>query len=257
MSIGTKPRRVMIGFPSLDGKTDVHFTFAYGETVRLGCQRGIDIQFGCRAYDSTLPRARNDLLRDMVERGCDDVVFIDSDEEWHPEWVFTLLNHPVECVGAPVIKKTDTEAYNVRSSVVPIPRCPKTGLLMPDGGCGTGFLRLTRKAVEAVRAISEVYTDDTGLENRWVFDTRPVKGKLVSEDYMLMHKLQQVGITPYLDASMTCAHIGTKKWVGDFSAWLAKVEAAAAVPAAKASSQTADSPVKARAGRKRAAARTK
>jgi hypothetical protein len=116
---------------------------------------------------------------------------------------------------------------------------------MPDGGCGTGFLRLTRRAVKAVRAISEAYVDDTGLENRWVFGVGPKQGKLVSEDFQLMDKLQACGITPYLDASMTCAHIGTKKWVGDFSAWLGGVEAAVTAPVAPATGRTQDLPASA------------
>jgi hypothetical protein len=107
-----------------------------------------------------------------------------------------------------------------------------------------------------VRAISEAYVDDTGLENRWVFGVGPKQGKLVSEDFQLMDKLQACGITPYLDASMTIAHIGTKKWVGDFSAWLAKVEAAAERPGVKASSQTADSPVEDGGGPRRQAVGT-
>lgn len=235
-------RRVMIGLASYDGKVDVHFAHCYGETVRLGCQRGIDVVLGARVYDALLPRARNDVLRDFIASDCTDLVFIDGDEAWSPQWVFQLLVHEVDCVGAPVVKKSDAESYNVRSSVLPIPRHPATGLLMPDGGCGTGFLRLTRKAVNAVRAISEVYVDDTGLENRWVFDTRIVGGQLVSEDYVLMNKLKACGITAYLDPSMTCAHIGTKKWVGDFGAWLTGVEGQVSELSSAANSPAAATP---------------
>jgi glycosyltransferase involved in cell wall biosynthesis len=219
-------RRVVIGFPSYDGKVEVHFAFAYGETVRLGCQRGIDVQMRCRAYDATLSCARNDVLRDAVEADCDDLIFIDADEEWQPELVFRLLAHPVDVVGAPVVNKADSEGYNVRSTVVPIPRDPQTGLLMPDGGCGTGFLRLSRKAIDAVRASSPVYKDKTRLENRWVFETALIGGEKVTEDYVLMNKLKALGFTTYLDDAMTVAHIGAKRWQGDFAAWLQRLEAA-------------------------------
>ena len=224
------PRRALIATPAHDHKTHAVFTHSYGETIRLGCQVGIDIRGLFWPGEALIQTARNELVKLAIEHAFDDLLFIDGDQAWKPEWVVKLLSHPVDCVGAPVIKKTDAEAYNVRASKRPIPRCPTTGLLEVDG-VGTGFLRLSRKAMLALWNGSDAYRDDWGKEHRWMFEVRPVNGRLVSEDMAMCAKLAAVGIKTYVDPAMTCDHAGTKVWQGDFGKWLAAETARSARPA--------------------------
>jgi hypothetical protein len=219
-------RRVLIGTPAHDWSTFVHYTWCYGETIRLLTGSGIDVRGLFPPGEALIQKARNELVRDALEHDFDDLIFIDADQEWKPAWVPQLLSHPVDCVGGAVIKKTDAkELYNVRSPVLPIPVDPATGLLMPEG-LGTGFLRLSKRAMHELSNRSEMYQDDTGKVARWIFDVRPVNGRLKSEDILLGDKLRDAGINVYLDPSITCAHVGYKKYTGDFAAWLGKLQAA-------------------------------
>ena len=220
-----RPRRALIATPVHDHKTHAIYTHAYGETIRLGCQIGVDIRGLFWPGEALIQTARNELVRAALEHEFDDLVFIDSDQAWKPEWVVGLLRHPVDCVGGAVAKKAEREAYNVRSTVVPLPRCPKTGLLEVDG-VGTGFLRLSRAAMTALWHLSEEYRDDFGKVHRWMFDVRPIDGRLVSEDMGMCRKLAAAGIKTYVDPSITCEHAGNNVWKGDFAAWLARIEAA-------------------------------
>ena len=45
-------------------------------------------------------------------------------------------------------------------------------------------------------------------------------------------KLRSLGIETYLDPSMTCGHIGMKKYVGNFADWLSRMQVEAADRAA-------------------------
>lgn len=216
-------RRVMIGTPSYDGTVGVHYAHSLVETVRLCALVGCDCRVVFMAFDALIQRARNDLVKIALEAEFDDLVFIDADQEWKPEWVLQLLRHPVDCVGGAVRKKHDIETYNVRAESAEIPIDPKTGLMAVQG-LGTGFLRLGQRALRALWEGSEEYRDDSGKRNRWMFDVRPVNRRLVSEDIFIASKLQDAGIETYLDPTITCSHIGTKKWDGNFAAWLSRLK---------------------------------
>lgn len=218
-------RRVLIASPAHDGRADVNYTFALVATARLCMRENIDMRELFICGDSIIQNARNDIVKAALENGFDDLIFIDTDQSWRPEWVPTLLNYPVDCVGAAVRKKTDAkELYNVKSDTLNIPVDMKTGLLLVQG-LGCGFLRFSRRALQILWDNSEEYCVFGAEKSRWIFDIRPVNGQLVGEDTFVSFKLAQHGIPTYLDAGMTCSHFGTKEYSGDFASWLKRAQA--------------------------------
>lgn len=216
-------RRVLIGTPAYDGTVGVHYAHSLVESVRLASSMGVELRSIYMAYDALIQRARNDLVKLALESGFDDLIFIDSDQEWKPEWVMRIISWPRDCVGGAVRKKSDTESYNVRADGHDIPVDPGTGLLRVRG-IGTGFLRLSRRAMLAMWEAGEEYVDDAGKVNRWMFDVKPVNGRLVGEDIGLADTLRAAGIETFLDPAITCSHVGVKKWDGNFAAWLARLQ---------------------------------
>ena len=212
-------RKVMFGVPCRDGRLDVWFVNSLRHTERYLGERGFETLPIYRAFDSLVQRARNDLVSDALAGGFDDLVFIDDDIEWEPEWMHRLLMHDADCVGAAYRKKTDEqEVYTVRLSQLPPPVDEKTGLWKVDG-IGTGFLRLSRKALTALWNASEEYENE-GRKCRWIFDVCVVNRQLVSEDNIMCLKLKELGFPVLLDPSFTPTHIGTKKFRGDFAAYI-------------------------------------
>lgn len=218
-------RKVLIGTPAHTFQVDVRYTHALMQTLRV-CQRdGIELRELFIAGDAIVQNARNDLVRMALQNGFDDLIFIDADQDWDPEWIPKLLSYPVDCVGAAVRKKTDDkELYNVKSSTLNIPVDVKTGLLLVEA-LGCGFLRFSRKALQALWDDSPEYTVFGEEKSRWIFDIRPVDGKLVGEDTMVSLRLSALGINTYLDPSMTCGHIGLKRYAGNFAEWLKRAQA--------------------------------
>ena len=176
-------RKVLIGTPAHDGRLDVWYCNSLVNTIKLSMMRGIRIDPIYVSYDSLVQRARNDLVRLALQENYDDLIFMDSDQEWEPEWIFTILNHPVDVVGGTVVKKQDNPIlFNVKA----LPQ----GLHIKDGlievaGVGTGFLRISRKALQAVWDISEEYKNEVRT-CRMVFDVRVEDGELVSEDNVFL-----------------------------------------------------------------------
>ena len=220
-------RKVLIGTPSYSGEVGVYYLHAMIETVKLAIRQRVDLHAIFVSFDSLVQNARNDLVRYARAGNFQDLVFIDADNDWQPEWVMKLLSYPVDVVGGTYRKKTDEyEAYPVNGPSVMVPKDPATGLLMVDA-LGTGFLRISRRALDALWEDSEPYRVLGGPETRWVFDLRPDRGELVGEDVAACRKLKRLGFQVYLDPSMTCGHMGPKRWQGDFAAWLARRQAEA------------------------------
>jgi hypothetical protein len=212
-------RKVLIGTPCYDGRTDVWYNNSMNNTLKLAADRNIEIVPIYMSYDALVQRARNDLVALALNSNFTDLIFIDSDQEWEPEWIFRLLEYRVDVVGGAVRKKTDDyESYNVRAAALPIPIDIDTGLLIVDG-LGTGFMRLSRRALSALWESSAQYTNE-GRICRMIFDVQVVNGELVSEDNVVCQKLRDKGFSIFLDKNMTCGHIGTKKFTGNFAAWL-------------------------------------
>jgi len=216
-------RRVLVGTPCYDGRIEVWYANSLIQTIRMGITLGVEILPIWLSYDALIQRARNDLMGIMVETGCDDIIFIDSDIEWAPEDFFKLLSHPVDVVGGTYPKKGDLEQYVAKILDPQKPFDTNTGLLHVDG-LGTGFLRMSKRAVQYLWDTCTPYEEkDQGKVRRWIFDVEIQNGEIVSEDILVCQKLNNAGIKVWLDTSITCGHIGTKRFLGNFANWFQQV----------------------------------
>ena len=214
-------RKVLIGTPAYDGRVDVWFANSLVNTVRMSYEKETIVVPVYMAYDSLVQRARNDLVRLALEEDFDDLIFIDSDQEWNPEWIFQLLDHDADVVGGTVVKKSDTPAFNVKA--LPEGLKEENGLMEVE--CvGTGFMKISKDALKKVWEVSPEYQNE-GRLCRMVFDIQIMDGQLVSEDNVFCRKWRDLGGKVYIDPSMTCNHIGVKKYTGNFQEYIKAVGA--------------------------------
>ena len=214
-------RKVLIGTPAYDGRVDVWFANSLVNTVRMSYEKETIVVPVYMAYDSLVQRARNDLVRLAIEEDFDDLIFIDSDQEWNPEWIFQLLDHDADVVGGTVVKKSDTPAFNVKA--LPEGLKEENGLMEVE--CvGTGFMKISKDALKKVWEVSPEYQNE-GRLCRMVFDIQIMDGQLVSEDNVFCRKWRDLGGKVYIDPSMTCNHIGVKKYTGNFQEYIKAVGA--------------------------------
>lgn len=213
-------RRVLIGTPSYDGRIDVWFANSLIATVKQAEKKGIFVHAIYTSYDSLIQRARNSLVRLALTGGYDDLFFIDSDCEWEPEWFFRLLDRPEPFVGGALVKKSSNEGYTVKLLDKHLKKSEDGKLIQVDG-VGTGFIKISRFALEKLWDISDKYTSE-GEEHRMICDIKVENGDLISEDYILCNKWKSLGYKVWLDPTITLNHIGTKKFKGDFNAFITK-----------------------------------
>jgi len=213
-------RKVLIGTPSYDGRIDVWFANSLISTVKKAEKEGIFVHAIYTSYDSLIQRARNSLIKLAIDGGYDDLFFIDSDTEWEPEWFFNLLNRPEPIVGGALIKKTDKEGYTVKLVDKKLKYSQDKKLIEVDG-VGTGFMKVSKFALDKLWEISDEYTSE-GEKHRMVFDIKVENGDLISEDYILCNKWKSLGYKVWLDPTITCNHIGIKKFKGNFKKFIDK-----------------------------------
>lgn len=211
-------RKVMIGSPSYDGRIDVWYTNSLVNTIKIAAEQGVEITPMWVSFDALIQRARNDTIQLALEGGFDDLIWIDTDIEWQPDWFFKLLNCPEDVVGGTYRKKGDREEYVFR---------PKDGAtinpvngLLEVTGLGTGFVKMSRAAMQYLWDKSPMYIDQKdNKERRMIFDVRLVGQDLMSEDIWAFQTLVKGGFKIWLDTAMTCNHTGPYKFQGDFVKW--------------------------------------
>lgn len=209
-------RKVLIATPAYDGRLDVWYTNSLVNTIRIAQAAEIFIHPVFMSYDALIQRARNDLFALAVLGEYDDMIFIDSDMEWDPQWIMELLAATEDVVGGTARKKTDVaEMYVAKTRDVTL---HQNGFIKCEG-LGTGFVKLSRKAILALWNSSTEYSNE-GKTCRMICDVQIVNGELYSEDTILFKKLGDLGFDIWLNPKMTCAHIGTKKFVGNLQAYL-------------------------------------
>jgi len=212
MEFPQKMKRVIIGTPALTGELEVRYVNSLIQAVKLCLTQNIILEPLFVSYDALIQRARNDTLAIALEKGVDALVFIDQDIMFDPEWVLRLINRTEDVVGGTYRKKTDEEElYVVTGNDLTV----HTNGLIKVHSLGTGFVKLSRRAMQALWDNSEEYENE-GKIRRMICNVSVVNGFLVSEDVMMFKKLTDLGFDVWLNPSMTCGHVGTKLFLGDF-----------------------------------------
>lgn len=206
-------RKVLIGTPCYDGKIDVWNANSLISAIKMSSKFNVELSPVWMSYDALVQRARNDLVSLTLSHGFNDIIFIDSDIEFAPEWLFDLLNAPVDVIGAICPKKSDTPTFNFKS--LPTGLNVSEGLLEVEA-VGTGLLRISNKALTDVWNMSQPYMN-SGKNCRMVFDIQIIDGDLVSEDNVFCSKWRSLGNKVYVNPNMTCSHIGNKKYSHKFN----------------------------------------
>ena len=216
-------KKVLIATPSYDGKLDVYYIDSLLNTLSLAEKNNVEVYPLFICYDSLIQRARNDLFKLAYSNDIDNLFFIDGDVGWNPQDFYKLVKSDKDIIGGSYRKKTDNEelyvvkALDKDNSKLNL-SVDKDGIL-EVAGLGCGFMKISRKAMNALWEISKPYTSEKG-DTRMVFEVVCEDGDLISEDIYMCKKWRNLGNSIYLDTNITCSHTGAKTFVGDVGKWI-------------------------------------
>ncbi len=215
-------RKVLLGTPCYDGKVHVEFLHSLIGTIAIAQSHEVAVYPVQICHDALIQRARNDLVKMALETNCDDLIFVDSDMAWNPEWIFRLLSHSVDLVAGVCPKKSDTH-IDFAVKLLPEGLYAPVNHLIQVESVGTGFMRISKNALQTVWDISEPYVE-RGEAKRMMFDVQLVDGEIVSEDNIFCKKWRSTGGRVWVDPSMTCDHIGQKTYRNNFAEFIKNFE---------------------------------
>jgi hypothetical protein len=212
-------KKVLVGTPAHDGRLEVYYVQALMETISYMKTKQFDVHPVFMSYDSLVQRARNDLIKIAIEQDYDYLFFIDSDMTWDPQWMYDLIQTPVDVISGTARKKTDDElqfAIKIKADFENAKRLSSNQDVMEVAGTGMAFTKITKNAFTKVWDISKPYKNGE-RDSRMVFDIGiDDEGELYSEDTAFCNKWKSLGGTTWVNISMTCGHIGSKVFTGNF-----------------------------------------
>ena len=245
-----QPKIVTIGTPAY-GPITSGYTTSLAASVSLFQKYDLELHVIILNGHSVIQMARNRVLREFLKTDSEMLVWIDSDISWNPMDLLKLCLHDEDVVGATYRKKlataTEFTVQLQRGNLDP----DKRGLLEVDR-IGTGFLRVTRKALEDLtkdcnhldlyNKADETHTiggsgkyQDSQTEFIYnVFEVGIYKGEFLSEDFIFCEKLKEKGYKIMMDTKIDLGHEGSYIYRGSISHFLEYIKKEDAEPKSKA-----------------------
>jgi GT2 family glycosyltransferase len=186
----------------------------------------LELDFWALDGDAYVWRARNQIAKRFKESDYDELVFIDSDEEWKVEGFIKLLSRDVPIVGAGYPCKNNWDFYgciiDTDSNGYPIVTDDGLiqALIVP-----TGFMKIKKEVfLRLDAAFPESYY--IGEVNGEKIKTMNYFGHLLEEhqpygeDTSFCIRCKRAGIPVYVEPDITIKHYGTKAWEGNYHEFL-------------------------------------
>lgn len=158
--------------------------------------------------------ARNSLVRKFLETDCTDLVFLDEDVGFDPADLVKLVSFGRDVVAGVYPKKEDETNFPVLTLPGEI-WSDRDGLVEVEGA-PTGFMRISRKCLEALREAHKdrEFKTNNGVVLSPIFE-RIVDGeKRWSGDYSFCRKWRKMGGKIFVEPEMRFTHTGLKDWDG-------------------------------------------
>lgn len=215
-------RHAFIATPVHSGQVCCEYIKSLIDTLPLLAQNGVAYTHSFCIGNALIHDARNRMVGWFMASPATDLLFIDADISWEAEDALRLINSPHDVVGGAYRqKRDDQELYNTANLK------PGATRLIECDYLGTGFLKISRKAIEKLALVhaDTRYMDPDGHECFGLFDTRIGDGKIIGEDALFCRRWREAGGKVFLDPDMTLWHVGNKAYRGNFAELIARAEA--------------------------------
>lgn len=236
VSVALPQRRIMIAIPTGSGNPEYTNNLTMNRAIMEASERGWKVDLMYRAWDSMITRARDVLFSQFVASDCTDMFFLDDDLGARPGSFARLMSHDVDLVGGAYRGRRDLEEYVIRALDGHL-QIDKSNGLMEVEAVATGFMRITRKAAEAMVAVDPDawYYDSTapaGMKVYSIFDNHfdRANRQKWSEDYWFCKKYRDIGGRVWIDPFLTLDHTGKKTFTGNLLEYLKRTNPDAGQP---------------------------
>jgi len=157
--------------------------------------------FPAGEFPESVSAARNNLVEQALDEGCDRLIMMDTDQIYPPDTLTRIMAHGKDVVGTPVHRRWppfDPILYRGtlgRYVHVPDRECYSGNLVEVDAtGCGCIIYN------------TEVFQR---IPRPWFLNTKTAAGNTVGEDIHFCHKLKEAGYKIFVDTGLSIGHLTT------------------------------------------------
>lgn len=228
----TSPGRILIATPTLMKSLCTEYVMSLLKTISTLERQGLVADVTTLGGDCFMDKARNSLVETCMKGEYGTLFFIDADQGWEVDGFMRMVYAEPEIVAGIPPKKTDSNPTygHLYLDTDENGDCYVENGLIRTRGCGTGFLRIRRSALEKmIKAYPQrVKSSDGGPHESipWLFNDGPVwdddgkTGTFWGEDLQFCKRWTDMGGTIWVDACQTFLHVGTKAWEGNLLKYL-------------------------------------
>lgn len=234
------PQKMKVAFatPFYMSQGFSHHADSMIHTIIMLEKAGIDWELIRVNGDSYVDRAKNTIAAEFLDSDCTDLIMIDSDEQWHPQAIARLLQHPEWVVAGAYPFKNNWGRFAGNPKLV-----EKDGVAqyanfrpLPDGShlleahnIAGGFMRIKRPAmVQFAKAFPEaIYTDAFAWPDKperiyTAFFMCDIDDNYerYGEDAYFSRKIQEAGIQLWIDPNISIIHYGVQGYPGNMHEYL-------------------------------------
>lgn len=204
---------VTIGIPVMDGKPHYSTVDSLLAEQFLAREQGVhllvDWEIGC----SLIGDARNRIAKRFLASSSNALVYIDADVSWPAGSVLKLVRSRKPVIGGTYRAKQEDIRFHVWGKPV------KVGPLYRVDGLPGGFIKISRKAFEAINAKAYLAADGTPTQDYFPMGFH--RGVYYGEDYGFCRQYRKSGGEVFLDPRLIIHHHdGLRAYSGDPEAWI-------------------------------------
>jgi hypothetical protein len=217
-------KSLFVGLPAYDFKVSLKLAMSLARFAQMAPQHGVDINIGSICGCSVVSRARNLLVKDMLDADADYLMFIDSDINFKPEDIFRLMAWAQDSkkgivAGMPRIREVN------KSYVADLDYDENGDLTMNGMGLvrakrvPTAFMLIQRSVITDMMA---AHPDWTYLDKRCekevpaLFDFKLTEEGYIGEDFLFCDRARELGYEVWIDPTITLGHMGVQEYEGNF-----------------------------------------
>ena len=222
---------IVVATPAYGGQLTVSYVDSLIRSQVLFQQYGIQFNVLFLCNHSLITMARNRIVCEIFQKDKHDwynIVWIDADISWEPEDLLKLCLHDEDVVCGTYRKKIHQACHFTVKLISGKEEPDERGLIEVEA-TGTGFLRVSRKAMEDLLSsektsytekVTQVEFANTNIEIKNIFESGIKNGEMLSEDFFFCAKLRERGYKIMLDTKIDLGHDGSFTYRGSMSHYL-------------------------------------
>jgi hypothetical protein len=223
---------IVVATPAYGGMLTVNYANSLLRSSALFQSHGLKLNVMFLCNHSLITMARNKIVAEVFKndnQDWDSIVWIDADISWEPEDLLKLCLHDEDVVAGTYRKKWHHSCHFTVKMIEGKETPDDRGLIEVEA-VGTGFLRVSKKALQDVMDYEPVtynetrtqpeLTGDNTLLIKNVFETGIKDKEMLSEDFFFCSKLRDRGYNIMLDTNIDLGHDGSFTYRGSMSHYL-------------------------------------